>query len=169
MTPFFFDTHAHLDDEKFQADFPEVLARAQNAGITRIITIATDLDSSRRALELADRHEMVHAAIGWHPDNAQQAPDDIRGELRELTRHPKAVAIGECGLDYHRLPGTRGGSAAEDDACKRKQAAIFRQQLEVSVETGLPCVIHQRDSFDDLFAQIQPFAAKTRGVFHCFG
>jgi TatD DNase family protein len=165
----FYDTHAHLDYDEYKPDFAEVLARAQAAGITRIISIATDLDSSSRALALAEQHEMIYAVVGWHPSNAHEAPADIRAELRELARHPKAVAIGECGLDYYRLPSVQGGSAADDAVYKKKQAEIFEQQLEVAVEMGLNCVIHQRSSFDDLFAQIQPYAAKTRGVYHCFG
>ena len=165
----FYDTHAHLDYDDFKADFADVLVRAQNAGITKIISIATDLNSSRRAVALAEQNEMVYATIGWHPGNAHEAPTDIRAELRELARHPKVVAIGECGLDYYRLPSTQGGSAADDTNYKRKQAEVFKQQLEVAVETGLNCVIHQRSSFDDVFTQIQPFAKQIRGVFHCFG
>ena len=165
----FYDTHAHLDFDDYKPDFADVLARAQAAGITKIISIATDFASSRRALELAEKHAMIYAAVGWHPGNAHEAPADIRAELRELARHPKAVAIGECGLDYYRLPGLQGGSADDDAKYKRKQAEIFQQQLEVAAETGLNCVIHQRSSFDDLYAQIQPFADRTKGVFHCFG
>jgi TatD DNase family protein len=146
-----------------------VLERAQTAGITRIISIATDMESSRRALALAEQHEMIYAAVGWHPGNAHEAPADIRAELRALARHPKTVVIGECGLDYYRLPSTQGGSAADDAANKAKQAEIFHQQLEVAAETGLNCIIHQRSSFDDIYAQIQPFARQTTGVFHCFG
>jgi TatD DNase family protein len=167
--PVFFDTHAHLDYPEYANDFAEMLARAEAAGITKIISIATDLDSSGRALALAEKHPMIYAAVGWHPSNAQEAPADIRAGLRELARHPKAVAIGECGLDYYRLPSTQGGSAEDDAVYKRKQAEIFQQQLEVAAETGLNCVIHQRSSFDDLLTQVQPFAHKTRGVFHCFG
>jgi TatD DNase family protein len=165
----FYDTHAHLDYDDYTTDFAAVLARARAAGITKIISIATDFDSSRRALALAEKHEMIFAAVGWHPGNANAAPADIRDELRELTRHPKVVAIGECGLDYYRLPGSQGGSASDDAGCKQKQAEIFQQQLEVAAETGLNCVIHQRSSFDDTFALVQPFAKKIRGVFHCFG
>jgi len=167
--PAFFDTHAHLDYPEYEKDFPEVIARANAAGITKIISIATDLDSSRRALALAEKYPMIYAAIGWHPSNAHEAPADIRPELHELARHPKAVAIGECGLDYYRLPSAEGGSPEDDVRYKQKQAEIFQQQLEVAATTGLNCVIHQRSSFDDLFAQIQPYAQKTRGVFHCFG
>jgi TatD DNase family protein len=167
--PIFYDTHAHLDYDDYKPDFADVLARAQSAGITKIISIATDLDSSRRALALAETHEMIFAAVGWHPSNAHEAPGDIRAELRELARHPKAVAIGECGLDHYRLPSSHGGSAEDDARYKQKQSEIFQQQLEIAVETGLNCIIHQRSSFDDLIAQVQPFAGKTQGVFHCFG
>ena len=167
--PVFYDTHAHIDYDDYKPDFAEVLARAQAAGITKIISIATDLDSSRRAITLAGQHAMIYAAIGWHPGNAHEAPADIRPALRELASHPKVVAIGECGLDYYRLPSSKGGSADDDARYKSKQAEIFRQQLEVAAETGLNCVIHQRSSFDDTLAQVQPFPAKTRGVFHCFG
>ena len=132
--PDFYDTHAHLDYDDYKPDFAEVLPRAQTAGITKIISIATDLDSSRRALALAEKNEMVYAAVGWHPSNAHEAPVDIRAELRDLARHPKAVAIGECGLDYYRLPSSQGGSAEDDVNYKRKQAEIFQQQLEVAVE-----------------------------------
>ena len=164
----FYDTHAHLDYDDYRPDFAEVLARAQAAGISRIIAIATDLASSRRAIALAEQHDLIYAAVGWHPGNAHEAPGDIRAELRDLARHPKVVAIGECGLDYYRMPGAQGGPQA-DAEYKQKQAEIFRQQLEIACETGLNCIIHQRSSFDDLFGQIQPFAGKTRGVFHCFG
>ena len=167
--PTFFDTHAHLDYPEYEKDFSEVLARARAAGITKIISIATDLDSSRRALDLAGKHEMIYAAVGWHPSNAHEAPDDIRPALRELARHPKAVAIGECGLDYYRLPSSQGGSVDDDARYRKKQAEIFEQQLEIAVEMNLNCVIHQRSSFDDIMAQIRPFASRTRGVFHCFG
>ncbi len=165
----FYDTHAHLDYPDYADDLPEVIARAQNAGITRIISIGTDLESSRRAVQLADRFEGVFAAVGWHPSNAHEAPEDIRPALRELARHPKVVAIGEIGLDYHHLPGAKTGQAGDDERYKLKQAEIFRQQLEVAVEAGLNCVIHQRDSFDDTLAQLKPMAGKVRGVFHCFG
>ena len=167
--PVFFDTHAHLDYPDYEKDLSEVLTRAQAAGITKIISIAVDLDSSRRALALSEKYEMIYAAVGWHPGNAHEAPEDIRPALRELARHPKAVAIGECGLDYYRLPSAQGGSADEDIRYKQKQAEIFQQQLEVATELNLNCVIHQRSSFDDIFTQIQPFATSTRGVFHCFG
>ncbi|HSY74538.1 MAG TPA: TatD family hydrolase [Dongiaceae bacterium] len=165
----FFDTHAHLDYPDYEKDFSEVLARAQNAGITKIISIGTSLDSSRRAIALAEKFPAIYAAIGWHPSEALTASEDLRPALRELARHPKVVAIGETGLDYYRLPSSQNGNATDDEHYKKRQAEIFQQQLEVAAEFNLNCVIHQRASFDDTLAQLKPFAGKVRGVFHCFG
>ena len=167
--PLFFDTHAHLDYPEYEKDFAEVLARAQAADIAKIISIGTTLDSSRRAVALAERHPAIYAAVGWHPSEALSAPADLRPALRELARHPKVVAIGETGLDYYRLPSSQNGSAADDEHYKQRQAEIFEQQLEVAAEFGLNAIIHQRASFDDTLAQLKPFAGKVRGVFHCFG
>jgi TatD DNase family protein len=102
--PTFYDTHAHLDYPDFAPELPQVVARAQAAGIAKIICIGTDLDSSRRAIQLADQFPNLFAVVGWHPSNVMEAPDDLRFPLRELAGHPKVVAIGETGLDYHRLP-----------------------------------------------------------------
>jgi len=168
MTPVFYDTHAHLGYPDFARELPGVLARAAAAGITKVITIGTDLESSRRALAIADEYEAVYAAVGWHPSDALEAPDDWRPQLRELASHPKVVAIGESGLDYYRLPSKRGGTPKEDEACKSKQAQLFRQHLEVCAETGLGCVIHQRSCVQDTLAQLEPYASRVRGVFHCF-
>src|SRR5439155_26746656 len=103
--------------------------------------------------------------------DALAAPDDLRRALSELAKHPKVVAIGETGLDYFRLPGSKTppGSTADDERVKEKQAVIFRQQLEVAAETGLNVVIHQRgDCFEDTLEIFAPFANRVRGVFHCF-
>jgi TatD DNase family protein len=165
----FFDTHAHLDYPDFAPDFDQVLERAQTAGIAKMISIGTDLDSSRRAIELAEKFPSIYAVAGWHPSDVMRAPEDIRAALRELGRHPKVVALGETGLDYHRLPSQSpepGG--VTDEEYKTKQAALFRQHLEVAAELKLNCVIHQRDALEDTLAQLQPFADRVRGVFHCF-
>lgn len=166
----FFDTHAHLDYPDYEPDLPEVIARAQAAGISKMISIGTTLASSERAIRLAEKYPDVYAAVGWHPTEAPEAPEDLRPALRDLAKHPKVVAIGETGLDYHHLPSEKPESNSEDDArYKTKQAEIFRQQMEVAAELGLNCVIHQRTAFDDTLAQMRPFIGKTRGVFHCFG
>src|SRR5438067_13806593 len=101
------DTHAHLDYPDFQADFDDVLARASGAGVTRIITIGTSLASSRRAVELAEKHPNVFAVIGVHPSCAEEADEDVITPLRELAKSPRVSAIGETGLDYHSLPSVR--------------------------------------------------------------
>ena len=167
--PTFYDTHAHLDYPDYAPDLPQVLERAQAAGITKIISICTDLDSSRRAIQLSERFANIFAVVGWHPTHALEAPEDLRPALRELARHPKVVAIGETGLDYYRLPSHKeGGAVADDERYQRKQAQIFQQQLEVAAECGLNCVIHQRSALEDTLAMMQPFAGKVRGQFHCF-
>jgi TatD DNase family protein len=166
----FFDTHAHLDYPDYESDLSEVVARAQATGISKIISIGTSLDSSERAIRLAEKFPAVYAVVGWHPTEALNAPNDLRPALREFAKHPKVVAIGETGLDYHHLPSEKPEFTAADDArYKQKQAEIFRQQMEVAAEFGLNCVIHQRTAFDDTIAQMKPFISKTRGVFHCFG
>ncbi|HYR57492.1 MAG TPA: TatD family hydrolase, partial [Chthoniobacteraceae bacterium] len=181
-------THAHLDFPELAGELEAVLARAADAGVTRVITVGTSLEGSRRAVELAHRNRNVFAAIGVHPGNALDAPEDIIGPLRELARHPKVVAIGECGLDYHRLPGksplvdaldaigTTGAEmpgdaagAVRDGAIRAAQAAVFEQQLDLAVELGLNVVVHERDAWSDTVAMLAPFAGKLRAVFHCFG
>src|SRR5688572_12978111 len=99
----FYDTHAHLDFPDFSSEVPEVVARAGAAGISKIICIGTDIESSKTALKLADRFPNVFAAVGWHPSHVTEAPADVRPALRELARHSKVVALGETGLDYYRL------------------------------------------------------------------
>jgi len=172
----FYDTHAHLDDEQFAADLPQVIERAKAAGIVRINCIATDLESSRKAIALAERFANVYAAVGWHPSYATEAPEDIRPALRELARHPKVVALGETGLDYYRLPSRKKDASpeerqkllTEDQNYKAKQAELFRQHLEVAAETGLGVVVHERESMPDLITQVEPFTQQVRAVFHCF-
>jgi len=165
----FYDTHAHLDYPDYAADLPQVIERAHAAGITKIISIGTDLESSARAVKLSEQFPGVFAAIGWHPTNASDAPEDFRDAFRELARHPKVVAIGETGLDYHHLPSEKPEcTVADDERYKQKQAAVFRQQMEIAAEFGLNCVIHQRSALEDTLAQMQPFVGRVRGVFHCF-
>jgi TatD DNase family protein len=167
--PAFYDTHAHLDYPDFSNELPQVIARATEAGISKIISIATNLESSRRVLEISEQFPNVFAVIGCHPTDVLDAPDDFRPFLREMAGHPKVVALGETGLDYHRLPSKKPGfNEADDLKYKEKQAALFVQHLEIAAEFGLNCVVHQRDSFEDTLAILEPFATKVRGVFHCF-
>ena len=184
------ETHAHLDYPDFANDFDNVLRRATEAGVTRIITIGTSVESSRRAVDLAEKYPNVHAVIGVHPTYVGEDDEDVTAPLRELAKSTRVVAIGETGLDYHRLPTLEAAkqkkvqvfsralqgeteeeieATIEDGAYKSKQACLFEQQLDLAVELGLNVVIHQRDAWDDTLEIIKPYTDKLRGVFHCFG
>jgi len=159
------DTHAHLDYTDYDPDRAEVIARATAAGVTEIISIGTRIDSSTRALELAENFPNIWATVGIHPYEASEAPEDAVERLRALAQSSRVVAVGEIGLDYHHLPE----NPAEADANKERQAVLFRQQLEMTAELGLNAVIHQRDSWDDTLKILREFTGRVRGVFHCFG
>lgn len=181
------DTHAHLDYPDFEPDFDEMLARAISAGVTRILTIGTSVESSRRAVALAEKYSQIHAVVGIHPTSAEEAEPDCIPLLRELAQHPKVAAIGETGLDYYRLPSAEAEKslsvshalqaespsdtegAIRDGAYKAAQAALFSAQLELAAELGLNVVIHQRSSWEDTLEILRPFTGKLRAVFHCFG
>jgi TatD DNase family protein len=183
------ETHAHLDYPDFANDLDDVLRRAIDAGVTRIITIGTSVESSRRAIALAEKYPAVYAAIGVHPTYVEEAEEDVFAPLRELAKSPRVVAIGETGLDYHRLPSEKVAKEKQvqvmsalrtetdeeieaqirDGAYKSKQASLFQQQLDLAVELGLNVVIHQRDAWEDTLKIMQPYTGKLRGVFHCFG
>jgi TatD DNase family protein len=190
LNPELIETHAHLDYPDFAPDFDDVLRRANEAGVTRIITIGTSIESSRRAIELAEKYPKIFAVIGVHPTYAGEAPDDVMTPLRELAKSPRVVALGETGLDYHSLPSKEAAkdkkvqvfanalqgeteeqidASIADGAHKSKQAMLFEQQLDLAVELGLNVVIHQRDAWEDTLEIMQPYTDKLRGVFHCFG
>jgi len=158
----FTDTHAHLDYPEFQSDFPAVLARAEAAGITRVVCIGTGLDSSRTALALAEQWPQVFAAVGIHPNHIPEERPDFLPRLRELANVRRVVAIGETGLDHFRL-------AKDDTAGRAAQAAAFRAQLDLAAELGLPVIIHERAAWDDTLAIMREYTGRVRAVFHCFG
>src|SRR6188474_978846 len=183
------DTHAHLDFPDFADDLEDVIRRAEEADVKRVITIGTSIESSRRAIELAENYPSVYAAIGVHPSHAEEAEDDVITPLRELAKNPRVVAIGETGLDYHHLASEKVAKEDQvqvmaalrsetdeeieaqirDGAYKSKQASLFQQQLDLAVELGLNVVIHQRDAWEDTLELMRPYTGKVRGVFHCFG
>jgi TatD DNase family protein len=159
------DTHAHLDYSDYDPDRAEVISRAVEAGVTEMISIGTKIESSTRAVELAENFPNIWATVGIHPCDVDHAPEDVIERLRTLAESRRVVAVGEIGLDYHHLP--EGPEAIEVN--KKLQARLFREQLALSVELGLNAVIHQRDSWDDTLAILKEFTGKVRGVFHCFG
>lgn len=163
------DTHAHLDFPQLQTDFAGVLERASAAQVTRIVTIGTTAAGSRKSLELAMAYSHIFAVVGVHPNNASEEPEGYIEAMRELAQTPRVVALGEMGLDYHYLPSSRGGSAADDAREKEIQARVFRAQLDLAAELKLSVVIHERDSWDDTIAILKEYEGRVRGVFHCFG
>ena len=147
------DSHAHLDA---CADPPEVLlSRARDAGVSRIVTVGAGLESCRAALAIAGAHEAVFAALGVDPHKAEDGDAGRVGELRHLLAHPRAVAVGETGLDYH-----YGGHA------KAAQRRLLDEQLELADALGLPVVIHCREAAADTAAALRGFGGTV--VLHCF-
>jgi TatD DNase family protein len=182
------ETHAHLDYPDFAPDLEGVISRAAEAGVTRIISIGTGIESSRRAVALAERFPNVHAVVGIHPTNVTEEGLEFLPALGELARHPKVVAIGETGIDYHHVPEELQSPKVADvdsallaqshgdqerfiaeGAWKSAQADAFRMQLDLAVELGLNVVIHQRSAWNDTLEILRPYTGKVRGVFHCFG
>jgi TatD DNase family protein len=184
------ETHAHLDYPDFASDLDDVLRRATEAGVTRIITIGTSVESSRRAIDLAEKHSNIYAVIGVHPTSAEEAEEDVITPLRKLAKSRRIAGIGETGLDYHRLPSVEAAKEKnvqvfaralqgeteeeieaniQDGAYKSRQASLFQQQLDLAADLGLNVVIHQRDAWEDTLEIMKPYTEKLRGVFHCFG
>jgi TatD DNase family protein len=180
------DTHSHLDFPDFDADRPNLIQRAFDAGVTRLISIGTTLQTSRAALALADAYPQVYATVGIHPSEAKKESNSAIEELAQLARNPKVVAIGECGLDYHRLPSQSSTPFASSasvtgtihpgseelllaDADERNcQAIFFQQQLDLAAQLRLNVVIHQRDSWEDTITTLKPYTGRLQAVFHCF-
>lgn len=180
------DTHTHLDFPDFAADREAVIRRAVEAGVTRMIAVGTNLETSRAALALAQRHPEVFATIGIHPNEVMDVPDDAVTQLEQMANHPKIAAIGECGFDYHSLPSRKEAAFANisatigttapgtesvvlaDADVKNRQAIFFQEQLDLAAKLGLNVVIHQRDSWKDTLDALKPYRGRLRGVFHCF-
>ncbi len=167
--PTLVDSHCHLDMEQFDADRAAVLERAQANGVNRIVNPGIDLVHCRQAIELADQHPQVYAAVGIHPNSSADFSEQTLRQLRGLVDHPKVVAIGEIGLDYH------WGTVS-----RQQQAQAFRAQLNLAAELGLPVIIHNREASTDLARILQAWVAGARtcnsplaerpfwGVLHAF-
>jgi TatD DNase family protein len=153
------DTHCHLCLADFEPDLPEVLERARAAGVERILVPGIDLETSRRAVELADDHEEIFAAVGVHPHHAATFGPATRDELRRLADSPRVVAIGEIGLDYYR-----------DRSPRPAQRKAFEGQLDLAAEVRRPVVVHNREASGDVLERLLPWAAlrDNPGVLHAF-
>ena len=152
-----FDTHAHYDDEAFDLDRDEVLSSLRQSGVGMILDPGCTLESSRMALELAERYPFCFAAVGIHPENCADFTQADLETLRSLAEHPKCVAIGEIGLDYH----------WEENPPKEHQQQVLRAQIELALNMNLPVIIHDRDAHADCLSIIRDYP-DLRGVFHCF-
>lgn len=152
-----FDTHAHLDDRAFDADREALLAQLPARGLSLVMNPACSLASSRAVDALSQRVDWLYAAVGSHPDAADEVNDAVLAEYAALCkRNPKIKAIGEIGLDYH-----------YEDIPREVQKAAFRAQLALAAELNLPVIIHDREAHEDAMALIREFPCVT-GVFHCY-
>lgn len=161
------DSHCHLASRRFAGDVDEVIARAEAAGVTRIIVPSTDLEDAPAALALAERHSGVFVAVGIHPCEALAVPGDAwREQVAAWSDHPKVVAIGECGLDYFHPPP----EGVSWDAYKERQAAVFQAQLELAEARGLPVVVHHRGDgcWQDVVALVRKRGGRVKAQFHCY-
>ncbi len=156
----YFDTHAHYDDEKFDQDRQDVLEKIQNAGVTKCIDVGCSIETSKKAINLANNNEFIYAICGIHPsevpDSEEQLKQDIK-EIKELvTQNKKIVAIGEIGLDYH-----------YEGFSKQMQQKAFIEQIKLANELKLPISIHTRDAIDDTIAILRQETIERKGVLHC--
>ena len=151
-----FDTHAHYDSRQFDADRDAVLSALPGQGVGLVVNPGCDLDSSRKAIAIAEQYPFVYAAVGVHPEDCGGWQDGDVDELRSLAAHPKVVAIGEIGLDYY-----------WKDNPRELQQRVFRAQLALAEELDLPVIVHDREAHGDSMSIVREFP-RVRGVFHCF-
>jgi len=152
-----FDSHAHIDDEKFDDDRSDVIDRALQNGVTGMINIGACMASSARSVELATRYENIYAAVGIHPHEAETAQEPDYAKLAEWTKLDKVVAIGEIGLDYY-----------YDLSPREVQKTVLIRQIDVARQMNVPFIIHDRDAHGDILDIIKREAKGLEGVFHCF-
>ena len=153
-----FDTHAHFDAHHFNEDRDELLSSLPGQGVSLIVNPGCDLSTSRTAVEIAERHPFVYAAVGFHPEETPNAELSDLEEIRRLASHEKVVAIGEIGLDYYWVKEEEG---------RKKEQEFFRAQMALAEELNLPVIVHDREAHGDTLAIVKEFP-NVRGVFHCY-
>ncbi|MDR4888496.1 TatD family hydrolase [Fredinandcohnia sp. QZ13] len=152
------DTHAHLNAIQYQEDLEEVIERALSEGVERIVVVGFDRETITRAIELAEQYEFIYATVGWHPVDAIDMTDEDLTWIEELSAHPKVVALGEMGLDYH-----------WDKSPKDIQKEVFRKQIALAKKVKLPIIIHNREATADIIEILQEEnASEVGGIMHCF-
>ena len=155
------DTHCHLDDERYNDDIETVLDNAKNSGVEKFIIPGADPKTLQRAVTLAEKYESIYFAVGVHPYDAQNYD---KSYLEKYVHHPKCVAIGECGLDYFRLPETEEAIVEE----KAMQKEVFVDQILWAKELKKPLIVHVRESSADCLALLDQYAGEKGGVLHCY-
>ena len=152
-----FDTHAHMDDRAFDDDRESLLLDLPHQGLALVMNPGCSLESSRNAVKLANAYDYIYAAVGSHPDVADEVNEDVLEQYRVLVQNnPKVKAIGEIGLDYH-----------YEDIPREIQLRAFRMQMELARELGLPAIVHEREAHEDGMQVVRDFPEVT-GVFHCY-
>lgn len=152
-----FDSHAHVTDNRFDSDRAEVLARAQQEGVSGILNAGADMASSAQAIALAKEYDFVYASVGVHPHDAKDVVEADYAQLAAWTQEEKVVAIGEIGLDYY-----------YDLSPRDVQETVFVRQLDIARQTDMPFIIHDRDAHGDVLRILQQEAQGLTGVMHCF-
>ncbi|BAF72184.1 TatD family hydrolase [Sulfurovum sp. NBC37-1] len=155
------DTHCHLDDTRYNDDLDEVIHRAEENSVEKFIIPGADPESLERAVWIAEKYDSVYFAVGVHPYDAQNYD---RTFLEKYVIHPKCVAIGECGLDYFRLPESEEEITAE----KKRQKEVFIDQILLAKEQKKPLIVHIRDASADSLELLQKYAGEEGGVLHCY-
>ncbi|RSL30025.1 TatD family deoxyribonuclease [Salibacterium salarium] len=154
-----FDTHVHLNIDSFEEDLEETIARAQEAGVESMNVVGFDHETIKKAMQLVEDYDFLYASIGWHPVDAVDMTDNDLTWIEELSAHPKVVAIGETGLDYH-----------WDKSPKEVQKEVFRKQIHLAKKVNLPIIIHDREAHQDIVDILkEENASETGGIMHCFG
>ncbi|SDC55929.1 TatD DNase family protein [Pelagirhabdus alkalitolerans] len=152
------DTHVHLNVEHFDEDREDVIDRALEAGVERMVVVGFDHETIPKAIELAEAYSFIYAAVGWHPVDAIDFTDQEYEWLKELSQHEKVVAIGETGLDYH-----------WDKSPKAVQKEVFKKQIQLAKDVNLPIIVHNREATEDIIHILQEENAnEVGGIMHCY-
>ena len=154
-----FDTHCHLNAKELYKNHENFIISAKNAGVAAFLVVGYDYFSSKLAVELADKYDFVYAAVGYHPVDVLKAKKSDLDKTFELLKHPKVVALGEIGLDYHWV---------EDEEERKLQKQWFIKQIELANEHNLPIVIHNRDAMADTYQILKEHKVNKGGVMHCY-
>ncbi|MDF2950367.1 MAG: TatD family deoxyribonuclease [Sedimentibacter sp.] len=154
----FVDSHAHLDDERFNEDREELINSLYENGIETVLNPGADLNTSKAAVELADKYSFIYAAVGCHPHDSKFMNDETMNIFRELAKNKKVIGIGEIGLDYY-----------YDNSDRDTQRIWFREQIRLAKELDIPYIVHDRDAHEDVFKIMkEEHYSGTRGILHCY-